>query len=105
MSADGHQQISTADTNNSEKFDEWFQLTELDRSFRGDTPALPICRDFLKASHQKLARQFQSGTDIEELIQHDARAVILSRGYLERLQVCPEMREQLPLAGLFHSTC
>ena len=68
MSADGNQQLSTADTGSSEKFEQWFQLAELDRSFRADTPPLPVCRDFLKAAHQELARQFQSGTDIEELI-------------------------------------
>ncbi|MGI9321246.1 MAG: nucleotidyltransferase domain-containing protein, partial [Thiogranum sp.] len=68
MSADGNQQLSTADTNSSDKFEQWFRLTELDRSFRGDTPPLPLCREFLKTSNQELARQFNSGTDIEVLI-------------------------------------
>ena len=69
MSTDGNQQLSTAaDTDSSEKFEQWFQLAELDRSFQGDTPPLPICREFLKTAHQELARQFQCGTDIEELI-------------------------------------
>ena len=68
MSADGNQQLSTDGTDSNGKFEQWFQLTELDRSFQGDTPPLPICREFLKTSHQELARQFQSGTDIEELI-------------------------------------
>ena len=69
--------------------------------------------------------------DVEELLEHGARAVVLSRGVLKRLQVCPEtlrMLEQrnvpvhvLPtreavrryndlceterVGGLFHSTC
>ena len=68
MSADGSHQISTAAANSGDKFEQWFQLTELDRSFQGDTPPLPVCREFLKTSHQELSRQFQSGTDIEELI-------------------------------------
>jgi [protein-PII] uridylyltransferase len=68
MSADGNQQISTAAANSGDKFEQWFQLTELDRSFQGETPPLPVCREFLKTSHQELSRQFQSGTDIEELI-------------------------------------
>jgi len=69
MSTDGNQQLSTAaDTDSSEKFEQWFQLAELDRSFQGDTPPLPVCREFLKTAHQELARQFQCGTDIEELI-------------------------------------
>ena len=29
-------------------------------------------------------------TDVQELIEHGARAVVLSRGIWERLQVCPE---------------
>jgi len=68
MPTDGNQQLSTADTDSSEKFEQWFQLAELDRSFQGDTPPLPVCREFLKTAHQELARQFQCSTDIEELI-------------------------------------
>jgi hypothetical protein len=70
-------------------------------------------------------------TDVQELIEHGARAVVLSRGIWERLQVCPEtldvlakngikaevlqteaaverfneLRESMPVGGLFHSTC
>jgi hypothetical protein len=69
--------------------------------------------------------------DVRELIEHGARAVVLSRGMWQRLQVCPEtlellakndiqvevlqtedaverfnvLRENLPVGGLFHSTC
>jgi hypothetical protein len=69
--------------------------------------------------------------DIEELIAHGAKAVVLSKGIWERLEVCPEtlevlagggieaeilqteaavkrfneLRESLPAGGLFHSTC
>ena len=69
--------------------------------------------------------------DVQELIEHGARAVVLSRGIWERLQVCPEtvafldkngveievlqteaaaerfneLRENMPVGGLFHSTC
>jgi hypothetical protein len=69
--------------------------------------------------------------DVEELIGHGARVVVLSRGVLEALQVCPEtlallknrgipahvlqteaavrLYNQLavehPVGGLFHSTC
>ena len=69
--------------------------------------------------------------DIDELIAHGAKAVVLSRGMWERLRVPPEtlevlakngiaaevlqteqavtrfneLREILPVAGLFHSTC
>ncbi len=69
--------------------------------------------------------------DVEELIERDVEAVVLSKGYLERLQVCPktldlfaelgiavevlqteaaverfnELRERAPVGGLFHSTC
>jgi [protein-PII] uridylyltransferase len=69
MATDGNQRLSTAaDTDSSEKFEQWFQLAELDRSFQGGTPPLPICREFLKTAHQELARQFHCGTDIEELI-------------------------------------
>jgi [protein-PII] uridylyltransferase len=68
MSADGNQQLATAETNSSDIFEQWFRLTELDRSFREDTPPLPLCREFLKTSNQELARQFYSGTDIEVLI-------------------------------------
>ena len=70
-------------------------------------------------------------TDVQELIEHGARAVVLSRGIWEQLQVCPEtldilakngikaevlqtevaverfneLRESMPVGGLFHSTC
>jgi hypothetical protein len=70
-------------------------------------------------------------TDVQELIEHGARAVVLSRGIWERLQVCREtldvlakngikaevlqteaaverfneLRESMPVGGLFHSTC
>ena len=69
--------------------------------------------------------------DVQELIEHGARAVVLSRGIWEPLQVCPEtvevldkngiqievlqteaaaerfneLRENTPVGGLFHSTC
>ena len=68
--------------------------------------------------------------DVQELIEHGARAVVLSRGIWERLQVCPEtvafldkngiqievlqtevavkrfneLRENMPVGGLFHSS-
>ena len=70
-------------------------------------------------------------TDVQELIEHGAKTVVLSRGVWERLQVCPEtlevlankgiavevlqteaaverfneLREGIPVGGLFHSTC
>jgi hypothetical protein len=69
--------------------------------------------------------------DLEELLAHGAKAVVLSKGILERLQVCPEtlallkgrdipvhvlqteqavrryneLRQTERVAGLFHSTC
>ena len=69
--------------------------------------------------------------DIRELIEHGARAVVLSSGIWQRLQVCREtlkllaengiqvevlqteaaverfnmLRENMPVGGLFHSTC
>ena len=69
--------------------------------------------------------------DVQELIEHGVKTVILSRGVWERLQVCPEtrkllaekgievevlqteaavkrfneLREKVPTGGLFHSTC
>jgi hypothetical protein len=69
--------------------------------------------------------------DILELIEHNAKAVVLSTGIWQRLQVCPEtlellakndiqvevlqtenavkrfnvLREKMPVGGLFHSTC
>ena len=69
--------------------------------------------------------------DVEELLEHGARAVVLSKGMLERLQVCPEtlrlldqrgvaahvlkteeavrlyneLSETELVGGLFHSTC
>ena len=70
-------------------------------------------------------------TDVQELIEHGAKAVVLSKGFWERLKVCPEtlevlakngikvevlqteaaverfneLRESMPVGGLFHSTC
>jgi hypothetical protein len=69
--------------------------------------------------------------DVDELLEHGARVIVLSKGQLERLQVQPEtleflrgqqipthvletneavrlynqLREQQPTGGLFHSTC
>ena len=69
--------------------------------------------------------------DVQELIEHGARAVVLSSGIWQRLQVCSEtltvlaqngiqvevlqteaaverfnmIRENMPVGGLFHSTC
>ncbi len=69
--------------------------------------------------------------DVEELVEHGATTIVLSKGFWERLQVCPEtlallrargvaahvleteaavdryngLRENEPVAGLFHSTC
>jgi hypothetical protein len=69
--------------------------------------------------------------DVQELIDHGAKTVILSRGVWKRLKVCPEtldllakngiavevlqtedavkrfneLRESVPVGGLFHSTC
>jgi hypothetical protein len=69
--------------------------------------------------------------DVQELIEHGAKAVVLSSGIWQRLQVCPEtlkvlaengiqvevlqteaaverfnaLRESVPVGGLFHSTC
>jgi hypothetical protein len=69
--------------------------------------------------------------DVEELLEHGAKVIVLSKGQLERLQVQPEtleflrgqqipthvletneavrlynqLREQQPTGGLFHSTC
>ncbi len=69
--------------------------------------------------------------DVEELLERGARAVVLSKGILERLRVCPEtlqlleesgirayvlqteeavrlyneLREKERVGGLFHSTC
>jgi len=69
--------------------------------------------------------------DVQELIEHGAKAVVLSKGIWERLNVCPEtlevlaksrievevlqteaavkrfneLRESMPVGGLFHSTC
>jgi hypothetical protein len=69
--------------------------------------------------------------DVQELIEHGARTVVLSKGVWERLQVCPEtlevlskndiqveilqteeavkrfnvLRENIAAGGLFHSTC
>ena len=70
-------------------------------------------------------------TDVRELIEHGARAVVLSKGIWQRLQVCPEtlellaknyiqvevlqtedaverfneLCESIAVGGLFHSTC
>jgi hypothetical protein len=69
--------------------------------------------------------------DVQELIEHAAKAVVLSSGIWQRLQVCSEtlkvlaengvqvevlqteaaverfnaLRESVPVGGLFHSTC
>jgi hypothetical protein len=69
--------------------------------------------------------------DVQELIEHGAKAVVLSKGIWERLNVCPEtlevlaksgievevlqteaaverfneLRESMPVGGLFHCTC
>jgi hypothetical protein len=69
--------------------------------------------------------------DVQELIEHGAKAVVLSKGIWQRLKVCPEtlevlakngieaevlqteaaverfneLRESMPVGGLFHSTC
>jgi hypothetical protein len=69
--------------------------------------------------------------DVEELLKHGAKVVVLSKGIYERLQTCSEtlemlkqrgipfhmlqteqaidlynkLRENEPVAGLFHSTC
>ena len=69
--------------------------------------------------------------DVQELIEHGAKTVVLSKGVWERLQVCPEtlevlsqndiqvevlqteaaverfneLRENIAVGGLFHSTC
>jgi len=69
--------------------------------------------------------------DVQELIEHGARTVVLSKGVWGRLQVCPEtlevlcdndiqvevlqteeavkrfnaLRENILVGGLFHSTC
>lgn len=69
--------------------------------------------------------------DVAELIEHGAKAVVLSRGVWNRLQVCPDtlkllaksgieveilqteaaverfnaLRDVMPVGGLFHSTC
>ncbi len=69
--------------------------------------------------------------DVEELVERGARTVVLSKGILRRLHVCPEtlrvleedgitayvlqteeavdlynrLREEEPVGGLFHSTC
>ena len=70
-------------------------------------------------------------SDVQELLDHGARVLVLSKGILERLQVCPEtlamlkdkgtpvhvlqteqavrryneLAEKEPVGGLFHSTC
>jgi hypothetical protein len=70
-------------------------------------------------------------SDLEELLDHGARSVVLSKGMQERLQVCPdtlrlleekgitvyveetrkavelynELAKREPVGGLFHSTC
>ena len=69
--------------------------------------------------------------DVEELLEHGAKVVVLSKGMNERLQVCSEtleilkqrgvdfyvlqtekaveiynkLREEKPVGALFHSTC
>ncbi len=70
-------------------------------------------------------------TDVQELVEHGAKTIVLSKGTWERLKVCPEtlevlanhgievevlqteaavkrfneLRETVPVGGLFHSTC
>ncbi len=70
-------------------------------------------------------------TDVQELLDHGATAVVLSKGILERLEISPEtlkmlrdrgvsthvlqtekavevyneLRQTQPTGGLFHSTC
>jgi hypothetical protein len=39
-------------------------------------------------------------TDVQELIEHGAKAVVLSRGIWERLQVCPETLDILAKNGI-----
>jgi [protein-PII] uridylyltransferase len=82
MSADGSPQLSTAADNDGEKFEAWFHLRELDRSFQADAPPLPVCREFLRNSHRELANRFDAGADIVELIR--------ARGWLidQTLQRC-----------------
>jgi hypothetical protein len=74
---------------------------------------------------------YAASSDVDELIERGATTVVLSRGILEALQVCPEtlqvlkdrgitahvlqteravelyneLREKEPVGGLFHSTC
>jgi hypothetical protein len=69
--------------------------------------------------------------DVEELLEHGAKVVVLSKGFYGRLQICSEtleilkqrgidfhmlqteqavrlyneLREKKPVGGLFHSTC
>jgi hypothetical protein len=69
--------------------------------------------------------------DVQELIEHGTKTIVLSKGIYERLKVCPEtlellakngikvellqtesavqrfneLRENVPVGGLFHSTC
>src|SRR6476619_5932664 len=43
--------------------------------------------------------------DVQELIEHGARTVVLSKGVLERLQVCPETLEVCPRTTSKSSTC
>ena len=69
--------------------------------------------------------------DVRELIEHEAKTVVLSTGIWQQLQVCPEtlelltendipvevlqteeaverfnvLRENIPVGGLFHSSC
>ena len=38
--------------------------------------------------------------DVQELIEHDAKAVVLSKGIWERLKVCPETLEVLAKNGI-----
>ena len=69
--------------------------------------------------------------DVQELIEHGAKTVVLSKGIWQQLNICPEtlkalakngievevlqteaavvrfneLRESMPVGGLFHSTC
>ena len=67
MAADGNRALPTGDTGGSKKFAQWFQLAELDKSFQGDTPPLPLCREFLKSAHEELYTLKMAGSCISVL--------------------------------------
>ncbi|MFQ5644207.1 MAG: [protein-PII] uridylyltransferase [Thiogranum sp.] len=46
----------------------WFDMAELERALQGDIPSLSMCRDFLHNANELLTGQFDSGTDIEDLV-------------------------------------